>query len=162
LLSGRPTVDELLEAMQSSPADGIVVLPNDPELIAVAEYAAQASALRVHVVPSRGIAQGLAALVAYRTDQTAPVLAATFAAAAAWAGCAEVAGGTGDDPAALREAVRRALAPGSTLVTVLAGAQAEDSALEALGAWLAVAHPGVELELHAGGQAHPRYSVSAE
>ena len=163
LLSGRPTVDELLQALRSSPADGIVVLPNDPELLAIAEYAAaQATPQRVHVVPSRGLAQGLAALVAYRTDQTAPVLAATFTAAAAWAGSAEVAGGAGDDATALREAVARALAPGSTLVTVLAGAEAEGTALEALQAWLAVAHPGVELELHAGGQAHPRYSVSAE
>ena len=64
--------------------------------------------------------------------------------------------------AALREAVGRALAPGSTLVTVLAGATAEQEALDALADWLRAAHPGVELELHAGGQAHPRYSVSAE
>jgi dihydroxyacetone kinase-like predicted kinase len=114
------------------------------------------------VVPSRGLAQGLAALVAYRTDQPAGVLAAALAAAAAWAGSAEDAGADGDDAAALCEAVGRALAPGSTLVTVLAGAEAEETALAALAAWLATAHPGVELELHAGGQAHPRYSVSAE
>jgi DAK2 domain fusion protein YloV len=162
LLSGRPTAGELLEAMRASPAAGIVLLPNHPELMVVAEYAAQAASRPVHVVPSRGLAQGLAALVAYRTDQPAPVLAAAFAAATAWAGAAEVRGGDGDDAAALREAVRRALAPGSTLVTVLAGASAEQGALDALAAWLAQAHPGVELELHAGGQAHPRYSVSAE
>jgi len=66
------------------------------------------------------------------------------------------------DVAALREAVGRAPAPGSTLVTVLAGATAEQEALDALADWLRAAHPGVELELHAGGQAHPRYSVSAE
>jgi DAK2 domain fusion protein YloV len=162
LLSGRPTAAELLDAMRASPAAGIVLLPNHPELLVVAEYAAQAASLPVHVVPSRGLAQGLAALVAYRTDQPAAVLAAAFAAAAAWAGTAEVAGGDGDDAATLREAVRRALAPGSTLVTVLAGAAAEQTALDALAAWLAEAHPGVELELHAGGQAHPRYSVSAE
>jgi uncharacterized protein len=162
LLSGSPTVDELLAAIRSSPAPGIVVLPNDPLLLAVAEYAAHAAAKTVHVVPSRGLAQGLAALVAYRTDQTADVLAAGFAAATAWAGGAEVPGGTGDDGAVLCDAVRRALAPGSTLVTVLAGAAAEPAALDALAEWLAKTHPGVELELHAGGQAHPRYSVSAE
>jgi DAK2 domain fusion protein YloV len=162
LLNGRPTVDELLEAMRSSPAPGIVVLPNDPKLVAVAEYAAHAAAKAVYVVPSRGLAQGLAALVAYRTDQSAEVLAASFAAATAWAGGAEVPGGGGDDAASLRDAVRRALAPGSTLVTVLAGAAAEPAALEALALWLAERHPGVELELHVGGQAHPRYSVSAE
>jgi fatty acid kinase len=161
LLRGRPTVDELLEAVMASPAPGIVVLPNNPESLAVAGYAAQAAHKPVLVVPSRGLAQGLAALVAYRTDQPAEVLAATFTAATAWAGCAEVPGGA-DDAAALREAVRRALAPGSTLVTVLAGETAEQGALDALAQWLADAHPGVELELHAGGQAQPRYSVSAE
>ena len=41
-------------------------------------------------------------------------------------------GGDGDDAAALRDAVGRALAPGSTLVTVLAGAEAEEAALAAL------------------------------
>jgi dihydroxyacetone kinase-like predicted kinase len=45
---------------------------------------------------------------------------------------------------------------------VLAGASAEQEALDALADWLSAAHPSVELELHAGGQAHPRYSVSAE
>ena len=95
----------------------------------------------VHVVPSRGLAQGLAALVAYRTDQSAAVLAAAFAAAAAWAGSAEVPGGV-NDAAALREAVGRALAPGSTLVTVLAGATAEQEALEALADWLRDGPPG--------------------
>ena len=161
LLGGRPTAEELLQAISTSPAAGIVLLPNDPGLQVVAEYAAQAASVPVHVVPSRGLAQGLAALVAYRTDQSAAVLAAAFAAAAAWAGSAEVAGGI-DDVATLRDAVARTLAPGSTLVTVLAGATAEREALDALAVWLASAHPGVELELHAGGQAHPRYSVSAE
>jgi hypothetical protein len=45
---------------------------------------------------------------------------------------------------------------------VLAGSAADPAVLDALALWLAEAHPGVELELHAGGQAHPRYSVSAE
>ena len=85
LLSGRPTADELLDAIRTSPAAGIVLLPNDRGLQVVAEYAAQAASMPVHVVPSRGLAQGLAALVAYRTDQPAAVLAAAFAAAAAWA-----------------------------------------------------------------------------
>ena len=124
LLGGRPTADELVDAIRTSPAAGIVLLPNDPGLQVVAEYAAQAASMPVHVVPSRGLAQGLAALVAYRTDQPAAVLAAAFAAAAAWAGSAEVPGGD-DDAAALKEAVGRALAPGSTLVTVLAGAAAD-------------------------------------
>ena len=58
---------------------------------------------------------------------------------------------------------RRVLVPGSTLVTVLAGRRRPSRRRStALATWLAAAHPGVELELHDGGQAHPRYSVSAE
>jgi dihydroxyacetone kinase-like predicted kinase len=161
LLAGRPSAEELLAAIRASPAAGIVVLPNDPELQGVADDAAQAAAVPVHVVPTHGLAQGLAALVAYRTDRSAAALGDACTAAAAWAGSAEVAGGTGD-AAALREAVEACLAPGSTLVTVLAGMTAEQEALDALARWLTSAHPGIELELHAGGQAHPRYSVSAE
>ena len=161
ILGGRPTVEELVEAIRTSPAAGIVVLPNDAHLRSVAEVAAQAVSRPVHVVASRSLAQGLAALVAYRTDQPAPVLAAGLEAAVAWARSADVAGGAGD-VAALRDAVARVLVPGSTLVTVLAGERADPEALTALATWLATAHPGVELELHAGGQAHPRYSVSAE
>ena len=70
-----------------------------------------------------------------------PSCGAAFAAAAAWAGSAEVPGGV-NDVAALRDAVGRALAPGSTLVTVLAGATAEQEALEALADWLRVGPPG--------------------
>ena len=119
--------------------------------------AARAAAVAVHVVPTHGLAQGLAALVAYRTDQSAAVLGGACEAAAAWAGSGEVAAGA-DDAAALREAARRALATGATLVTVLAGATAEQQALERSRPWLASAHPGGRVELHAGGQAHPRCS----
>jgi uncharacterized protein len=161
ILRGRPSVDELVDAIRTSPAAGIVVLPNHPHMRAVAEVAAQAVTRPVCVVPSRSLAQGLAALVAYRTDQAAPVLAAGLEAAVAWARSADVAG-SGDDATALRDAVARALVPGSTLVTVLAGESADGAALSALAGWLEATHPGVELELHDGGQAQPRYSVSAE
>ena len=162
LLSGRPTADELLDAIRTSPAGGIVLLPNDPGLQVVAEYAAQAAPVPVHVVPTRGLAQGLggARRLPHRPARRG-ARGGVRGGGRVGRGRAEVPGG-GGDVAALREAVARALAPGSTLVTVLAGATAEQEALDALADWLAAAHPGVELELHAGGQAHPRYSVSAE
>ncbi len=161
LLGGRPTVDELVEAIRTSPAPGIVVLPNDPQMRAVAEVAAQAVSRPVHVVPSRSLAQGLAALVAYRTDQAAPVLAAALEAAVAWARSADVTGGLDDT----RGAPRRGGARARARLHARHGAGRGErgcAALTALAAWLTTAHPGVELELHDGGQAQPRYSVSAE
>ena len=107
LLLERPArpPSELLDAIRTSPAAGIVLLPNDPGLQVVAEYAAQAAPVPVHVVPSRGLAQGLAALVAYRTDQSAAVLARRVRGGCRVGGQRRGAGGGGDDVAALRDAV---------------------------------------------------------
>ena len=164
LVAGRPTASELVDAMHASPARGHRrCCPTRPQLQVVAEYAAQAAHVPVHVVPTRGLAQGLAALVAYRTDQPAAVLAAALAAAAAWAGSAEVAGrrrrrrrgaARGGRAARSRPARRSSRCSPAPRPSEARSRRSRPGSPQA--------HPGVELELHAGGQAHPRYSVSAE
>ena len=162
LLSGRPTVDELLDAMRTSPAGGHRPAPER-------SGAARRRPVRRAGGPRLGARRALARpCPGPRRARRLPHRPAGRGARGGVRGGGRLGrerrgpGGAGDDAAALREAVAPALAPGSTLVTVLAGAAAEQSALDALATWLAQAHPGVELELHAGGQAHPRYSVSAE
>ncbi|HET7173967.1 MAG TPA: DAK2 domain-containing protein [Nocardioidaceae bacterium] len=62
---GRPlTTGEVLAAIKASRAAEVVVLPNDPETLTVAEAAAHAArddGIRVAVVPTRAQVQGLAA-----------------------------------------------------------------------------------------------------
>ncbi|WP_110238879.1 DAK2 domain-containing protein [Nocardioides gilvus] len=65
----RPSTGEILEVINSSQAAEIVVLPNDPDSVRVAEIAArtaeEAGNVRVAVIPTHAQVQGLAALAVH-------------------------------------------------------------------------------------------------
>jgi DAK2 domain fusion protein YloV len=69
--SPNPSVRELVEAVESVASDEVVVLPNDDDVAPAAEQVARLSGKRVVVVPTRGIAHGLAALRAFDPDAPA-------------------------------------------------------------------------------------------
>ena len=60
----NPSTYELLAGIHAVPAEGVVVLPNSPNVIMAAERAADLAEKTVHVVPSRSMQAGLAAAVA--------------------------------------------------------------------------------------------------
>ena len=66
-----PSAEELLEAIESAPAARVFVLPNDKNIILAAEQARTLGSKEVSVIPATNIAQGIAALVAFRPEQTA-------------------------------------------------------------------------------------------
>ena len=64
----RPSTAEVLEAIEATGAEEVVVLPNDPDSIGVAEAAAHEAELEgIHVVvlPTRAQVQGIAALAVH-------------------------------------------------------------------------------------------------
>ena len=65
----RPSTGMLLEAVESSGAAEVVVLPNDPDSVRVAQIAARTAeedhAVRVAVIPTEAQVQGLAALAVH-------------------------------------------------------------------------------------------------
>jgi len=63
-LTLNPSTYELLAAIHACPAEEVVVLPNNPNVIMAAERAAELSDKVVHVVQSRAQQAGLAATVA--------------------------------------------------------------------------------------------------
>lgn len=67
----NPSTQELLDAIQSTNADHVVVLPNDKNVIPAARQAATLADRRVTVVETRTVPQGMCALVAF--DATHPV-----------------------------------------------------------------------------------------
>jgi DAK2 domain fusion protein YloV len=67
-LTLNPSTYELLAAIHASPAEEVVVLPNNPNVIMAAERAAELSDKVVHVVQSRAQQAGLAATVALNPD----------------------------------------------------------------------------------------------
>ena len=69
--SMNPSTSQLLEAVESAPADEVVILPNNKNIVPVAEQVRDLTAKAVRVVPTSGIAEGCAALVAYDPEASA-------------------------------------------------------------------------------------------
>lgn len=70
----RPSTGEILDAIVATGAAEVVVLPNDPDSVGVAEAAASAAeetgAVRVVVVPTRAQVQGIAAMAVHEPGRT--------------------------------------------------------------------------------------------
>lgn len=67
----NPSTYELLAGIHDVPAEEVVVLPNSPNVIMAAERAAELAEKVVHVVASRSMQAGLAAVVALDPDHGA-------------------------------------------------------------------------------------------
>ncbi|HSG78752.1 MAG TPA: DAK2 domain-containing protein, partial [Acidimicrobiia bacterium] len=61
----NPSVRDLLDVVEDVPAADVVVLPNNKNIIAVAEQLDALSTKRVHVVPTRSVPAGIAAMFGY-------------------------------------------------------------------------------------------------
>lgn len=82
----NPSTAELLAAVQATVADEVIVLPNNGNIVPVAEQVAGLGDLsdrRIVVVPTRSMPEALAALVCYDADADAATNAAAMSAAAA-------------------------------------------------------------------------------
>lgn len=69
--SMNPSTAQLLEAVEAVPAPDVVILPNNKNIIAVAEQVDELTEKRVRVLPTRSITEGFAALIAYDPESTA-------------------------------------------------------------------------------------------
>jgi dihydroxyacetone kinase-like predicted kinase len=63
--SMNPSTAQILEAVERCPADSVIVLPNNKNIVPVAEQVHALTTRRVDVVPTQAIVEALAALVAY-------------------------------------------------------------------------------------------------
>ncbi|MCS7251496.1 MAG: DAK2 domain-containing protein [Anaerolineae bacterium] len=65
----NPSAQEFVELLQGLPTDQIILLPNNPNVVLTARQAAEmVSDKRVEILPSYTLPQGVAAMVAYRTE----------------------------------------------------------------------------------------------
>jgi DAK2 domain fusion protein YloV len=176
----NPSTAELLAAVEAARADQVVVLPNNRNIIPVAEQVHAFTAKRVCVLPTRSAPEALAALVAYDPDADVDDNLAAMAAAAAgmatgevtqavrdapspagpvragdWIGLAEGQGIVSVDarlPDAVDGLLARLVPDDAELVTVIEGEGASRDATDGVRAWLADHRPDVELDVHRGGQ----------
>jgi len=170
-----PTPAALLAAIEGDGAREAIVVATGRAALRAAERAAGRASKPVRVLPVRTLPAVLSALVAFDPERDADAnLAAMRAAAdAVAAGAVRARGGRwvglvdGErvaDAASFAEAagavVERLLAEPRSVLTLLAGEEAP--ALEPLLARLAERRPGLEVEVHAGGQPGDALLLGAE
>lgn len=64
----NPSTDDILQAIEATPAKNVYVLPNNKNIILAAEQAVPLADRKVHVLPTRTIPQGVAAMLAFDPD----------------------------------------------------------------------------------------------
>lgn len=64
----NPSVQELLEAIEAVPAEEVILLPNNPNIIVSGQQAVGLAGKKVHLLPTRSIPQGIAALLAFNPE----------------------------------------------------------------------------------------------
>lgn len=188
----RASAGALLAAARESRASSVVFLPNDKDTIMAAEVAAAAAeneGIDAHVIPSRTVVQGLAALAVHDpaanlrrciVDMTAAAAATRHGAVTVASKEALTSGGHchpgdalgivdgdivivgGDLEGAAVQVLDRLLSAGGELVSLLRGAAAADTLIESVSAHLHRAWPSVEVSILEGGQPHYPLLVGVE
>ncbi len=69
--SMNPSTAQILEAVEAAPSDSVIVLPNNKNIIAVAEQVQDLTSKTVRVVKTVGVAEGFAALMEYDPEADA-------------------------------------------------------------------------------------------
>lgn len=64
----NPSTQELLAAFENLPTDKVIILPNNKNIILAAQAARDVTVKDVHVIPSRNIPQGLAAMLMHNPE----------------------------------------------------------------------------------------------
>ena len=187
--SANPSTGELLEAVERTQADQILLLPNNPNVVLAARQVASMTSKPVSVVPTRNAAEGFAALLSLDPTLGAEANAAPMTEAArsvqtlsiteavrdAHIGSKKVKRGQtialdpddglvavhNDRDACVLAAVGR-LEAGFELVTVFYGDGADLAEAEAISRKIHDAVPGIDVEVRHGGQPFYRYLIAAE
>lgn len=187
--SSNPSVAELLHAVEMAPAECVVILPNNKNVIAAAQQVDALTEKSVVVVPTRSIVEGMVALVGYNPSASAEENASAMVASSENVKTGEItqavrstvddgreiasgnwiglSGGKitvieDDVTTALLSLAESMLDDTHELMTLVGGEGADSSSIEALRHWLSENAPEVELEVHEGGQPLYPYLLGVE
>jgi uncharacterized protein len=177
--SMNPSTADLLAAVEAVPAEQVVILPNNKNIIPVAEQVDAHTDRTVRVVPTRGIAEAFAALMGYDPEAPAADNAKEMTALSANVVAGEVTRAVRDSTsdagpiaegdylgiardgirvvaksagAAATELLGQLVSDDHEIVTVIEGDGSSAADTRAITEWLGEHHPGVQPEVHHGGQ----------
>ena len=187
--SMNPSTAQILEAVEAAPADNVIILPNNKNIIPVAEQVVGMSAKSVRVVPTTGIPEGFAALLAYDPQSDCEANRDSMAEAAGRVVAGEVTQSVRDSDgeagpikegdwlglsrsgievvaASLFDAasglLEKLVTDDHEIVTVIEGDGAKAADTRRLTEWLSEQRPLVAHEVHHGGQPLYPYLFSIE
>jgi uncharacterized protein len=177
--SMNPSTAELLEVVEAVPAEQVVILPNNKNIIPVAEQVAAHTGRSVRVVPTRGVTEAFAALIGYDPEAPADENAKEMTQLAANVVAGEVTRAVRDSTSdagaitagdylgmgrdgivavapTLTEAactlLDKLIVEGHEILTLVEGEGATAADTRRITEWLGDHHADVEVEIHHGGQ----------
>lgn len=176
----NPSTAELLDTVEAVNADQVVILPNNKNIIPVAEQVNSLTSKTVVVVPTRSMAEGLAALIVYDPEAPAGTNGAEMTEAADsvttgevtqavrdttadigdihegdWIGIVKGDGIVSCDPellTAILDLLDSIVGDDAELITVIGGEDADTATTDSITGWLHDHHAAVGVEVHHGGQ----------
>ena len=187
--SMNPSTAQILEAVESAPADEVVILPNNKNIIPVAEQVAPLTSKAVRVIKTTGIAEGFGALLGYDPQASVEDNSSSMGEAAERVVSGELTRAVRDsttDAGPVEEGdylgltgskitvVDATLTGAATalldqlvgedaeIVTIIEGEGASAAVTRQLTEWLAEQRPAAEAEIHHGGQPLYPYLFSVE
>jgi DAK2 domain fusion protein YloV len=185
----NPSTQDMLTAVDGVPYNEVVLLPNNGNVILAASQVPSLTKKKVHVIETHSVPQGVAAVVAFRTDRNVAENVSAMKAEAARVQTIEVTHAVRDtrsnglkvkkgDVIGLindklefagtdyAEVVNKALGKlgpdAYELVTVYRGQGASDDELANLESAIRANFPGLEVEVQQGGQQHYPFILSVE
>lgn len=187
----NPSASEIIDAALSAGTTDVIVLPNNSNVILTAAQAADAGAdgVTLHVVNTRSMPQGTAAMLGFNPEVSVDENLASMGAAGNAVETLEITQAVRDSAVdgqdvvegqfmaildsklvcladaaevALREGITHSTVNEDSIITIYLGDGADSGRAAALQEDLETAHPGAEVDVYEGGQPHYPYLVSVE
>lgn len=186
----NPSTAELLTAVERAPAPFVIVLPNNKNIVPVAEQLDRLTTKRVVVVPTVSMPEALASLINFDPEGDGEAVASAMRASLAgvrsgeltravrdarsdvgevrtgdWIGLMRGDGIVSVSPdlvASLRSLLAALVDGDSSLVTLIEGDGASDLVTESARDWLSEHFPDIEVEVHKGAQPLYPYLIGVE
>ncbi len=185
----NPSTKDILQAVESTYSDKVIILPNNKNIIASAEQVQALTEKKIKVVPTRSIPQGVAALLAFDYEADFKANAEIMGKAMASVKTIEVTrsvratkinglkikrrqpiglfdgkliavGDSNQD--VVNQLLSRLELDKAEVVTIYYGEDADPAEAESIGADLTGRYPQLQLEVIRGGQPHYSYIISVE
>ena len=185
----NPSIEDILNAVEKANAKEVFILPNNSNIILSARQAAEISETPIHVISTKTISQGMAALIAYNSENTVEDNRKAMEKAIGHVKSGQITYSVRDTQVngfkindgdimgisegkieavgkeiseVTRQLLDKMLEEGGEIVTVLYGSDASEEDTQNISSYLEEQYPDMDVEVLSGGQPLYYYILSVE